>query len=74
MQASFRSETGTNLSVSTLPDPLPADAEPGKLYTLKHHVALVLIDFQGGQSVCARLRKSEARAIASALMGAAAEL
>jgi hypothetical protein len=64
MNATFRTDAGTTFEVATEPDGLPDEGR----YIVR------LVALRDRDTIVTVLKKSEARAIASALMGAAAEL
>lgn len=68
VDAKFTVADGTAFHVFSAPDRCPTDALPGKFYRVEPRVYLAV---DGHET---NLKRSEARAIASALMGAAAEL
>lgn len=73
MDATFSVIGAGSVRVCLAPDPLPPDAEPGKLYSATMRVGLAVNHF-GETPIFVTMTKSVARAIGSALMGAAAEL
>lgn len=74
MNATFTTHTGAQFTVRDDFDPPPPDAEPGTIYDANKRVWLSAVFPDLDHAYTAPLKKSEARAIASALMGAAAEL
>jgi hypothetical protein len=70
MNATFTTDQGAVFTISNATMPPPKGAEAGKLYPT---VQCVLLQMAHNYPH-SYLKKSEARAIASALMGAAAEL
>ena len=74
MNATFRTDAGTTFLVSAGPEALPPGAIPGNIYAVEGRVMLSMVALNNSNAMQSPLKKSEARAIASALMGAAAEL
>ena len=74
MNATFKTDAGPTFHVASGTEPLPENAIPGHIYAVDGRVMLTLVALNQTDAMQAPLKKSEARAIASALMGAAAEL
>ena len=74
MNATFRTDCGVSYVICDSLEPLDPGTKPGEIVAVSGRVMLMVHNMSGTNSISAALRKSEARAIASALMGAAAEL